>query len=130
MTTQVMALDELLTELRLRRWTLFRWGEADDPALVAAVFKWNSSADVIILRRNRTATGYRVPTRDDTEILAPRIVSFQYHGPPLWTLRAILALTEPGPGDTYAEMPHRDCRIPAGLPKPVVIRPLGASRWL
>jgi hypothetical protein len=130
MAIQVMKLDELLTELRLRRWTLFRWGSEDDPALVAAVFKWNSSADVIILRRNRTATGYRVPTREDSEIFRPRIVSFQYHGPPLWTLRAVLTLPEPGPGELHAETPHRDCRIPTELPKPIVIRPLGTARWL
>jgi len=128
MAIQVMALDELLTELRLRRWTLFRWGEADDPALVAALYKWRGSADVIILRRNRTATGYRAPTPDDAEILRPRVVSFQYHGPPLWTLRAILTLSAPGPGDTHTELPHRDCRIPDGLPKPIVIRPLGTAR--
>lgn len=124
MGTVAMSLDELLTELRVRRWTLFRWGHEHDPALVAAVYKWNSSADVIILRRERTATGYRVPTRDDSEIFRPPMVSFQYHGPPLWVLRAILTLDEPGPGELHVELPHRDCRIPDGLPKPAVIRPL------
>jgi hypothetical protein len=122
-----LELDDLLAELRRRRWTLIRWGPADAPDLVAAFFRWDTCADVLILRTEDDATGYRVPTGDDAEMFNPRVISYQYHNNPLWTLRAMLSL--PAPTAPYAmETPKRpECVIPGNLAAPVVIRPLALS---
>ena len=122
----VLPLDELLTELRLRRWTLYRWGRADDPELVAATFDWGSCADVLVLRRDETASGHRTLTFEGADPLRPAAVLFQYHAVALWTLRAMLALPPPGHPGAPADVqtPHRLCGVPDGLPRPLVIRPL------
>ncbi|ASU80020.1 hypothetical protein CDG81_19090 [Actinopolyspora erythraea] len=122
-----LELKDLLNELRRRHWTLIRWGPEDGPCLMAAMFKWQACADVLILRDEHQATGYRVPTMDDSGVFNPDRVSYQYHASPLWTLRAILGLPEPGqPGSPMAlETPASACFVSEDLPKPVLIRPLG-----
>lgn len=121
----LLSLDELLTELRLRQWTLFRWGRAEDPELVAAAYQWDAYADAVLLRRDRTASGYRTPTRSDTEVFSPGLVTYQYHGHPLWVVRAVLALPAPATGSgVHVETAHPACRVPANLPQPMVMRPL------
>ncbi|MBB5158060.1 hypothetical protein [Saccharopolyspora phatthalungensis] len=122
-----LGLDGLLTELRRRQWTLIRWGPQDAPALLAAMFKWETCADVLILRNENHATAYRVPITGDSGVFNPQAVSYQYHHSPLWTLRAILALPAPGnPGAPgMSERPkYPECAIPNDLPRPVMIRPL------
>ncbi|NYH78430.1 hypothetical protein FHR84_001755 [Actinopolyspora biskrensis] len=122
-----LELEDLLKELRRRRWTLIRWGPERQPQLMAAMFKRQSCADVLILRDEHRATGYRVPTMDDTGVFNPERVSYQYHSSALWALRAILGLPEPGePGAPMAlEAPDVPCFLPDDLPQPVIIRPLG-----
>ncbi|WP_019852983.1 hypothetical protein [Actinopolyspora mortivallis] len=122
-----LELKDLLNELRRRKWTLIRWGPEHEPQLMAAMFRWQSCADVLILRSEEQASGYRVPTLDDRGIFNPDHVSYQYHASPLWTLRAILGLPEPGqPGSPLAlEYPVRECFVPEYLPRPVLVRPLG-----
>lgn len=122
-----LELRDLLSELRRRQWTLIRWGDADAPSLLAAMFKWPTCADVLILRNEHHATVYRVPTFDDAGVFNPTVVSYQYHSSPLWALRAILAL--PAPGEPGAPMgietpKYPECFIPERLPRPVLIRPL------
>ncbi|GAA5110504.1 hypothetical protein GCM10025762_18440 [Haloechinothrix salitolerans] len=121
-----LQLDDLLTELRRRKWTLFRWGEPAAPTLVAAVHQWDTCADVLILRSEDDATAFRVPTTQGSKPFAPEKVTYQYHSNALWTLRAILAL--PTPGSTGApatiETPHANCCVPDRLPRPALIRPL------
>ncbi|RZS37898.1 hypothetical protein EV193_105458 [Herbihabitans rhizosphaerae] len=122
-----LELDDLLSELRRRHWTLIRWGPQDAPYLVAAIFKWQMCADVLILRGETAATAYRVPTLDDAEIFSPTGVSYQYHHSPLWALRSILSLPAPGaPGAPVGmETPKQpECSVPENLPRPVVVRPL------
>jgi hypothetical protein len=124
-----LELEDLLSELRRRRWTLLRWGPKDAPDLVAALFSWDACTDVLILRNANYATGYRVPTDRDAEVFNPWAVLYQYHNNPLWTLRAMLSLPAPGTPDAphAMEVPKRpECFIPDNLPKPILIRPLSA----
>lgn len=123
----VLSLDEMLVELRIRRWTLIRWGSEHDPALVAATFTWHRYVDVLILRPDRTASGYRTALTPDLDVLRPNLVTFQYHGRALWVLRAVLTLTPPDDTPAHIERPHTSCQVPEQLPRPVVIRPLGVS---
>lgn len=125
-SSHVLEIDELLVELRRRHWTLVRWGDEKDPALLAAVLKWDTCVDVLIMRNSEQATAYRVPATSD-DVFNPEVVSYQYHASPLWTLRAILALPAPGRiGAPYRiERPkYPECFIPENLPRPVLIRPL------
>jgi hypothetical protein len=129
-TTFRLGLDDLLGELRRRRWTLVRWGEPDRPALLAAAFTWVAYWDVLILRSEEQASGYRAPRAEGLEAFNPEMVVYQYHQSPLWSLRAILALPVPGSPEapTRLERPkHPECFISDDLPTPVVIRPLGVS---
>lgn len=116
-----LELEELLTELRRRRWTLIRWGPEHAVDLLAATFRWDDCTDVLILRNNEHATAYRVP--NSAEVFNPEVVWYQYHNNPLWTLRAILSLPVPEESARVLETP-RQCRIPGNLPKPTLIRPL------
>lgn len=124
-----LGLDELLVELRRRHWTLIRWGNPRAPELLAATFEWDTCADVLILRAENDASAYRAPSWPEADLFAPEKVSYQYHASALWTLRAILSLPRPGtPGAPLAiETPHAKCRVPSGLPQPVVIRPLSPT---
>jgi hypothetical protein len=120
-----LQLDDLLPELRCRHWTLLRWGEANAPTLIAAVQQWGACADVLILRSEDDATALRVPDAQGSNVLVPEKVSYQYHASALGTLRAILSLPMPGSPavPTAIETPHVKCRVPEGLPRPIVIRP-------
>ncbi|WP_216204472.1 hypothetical protein [Amycolatopsis aidingensis] len=121
-----LCLDDLLTELRRRQWTLLRWGPLDAPRLLAAMLHWDTCADVLILRSEQDASAFRAPVWRGSNPLAPEKVSYQYHAGALWTLRAILSLPAPGTAGAPVtiESPHANCRIGEGLPRPVLIRPL------
>jgi hypothetical protein len=88
--------EELLNELRRRRWMLYVFGPKDGPDVVAAVFQWSTCADVVILRGEVDASAFRVPTFPDTDVFSPELVSWQYHAPAAWTLRAVLTTDPPG----------------------------------
>ncbi|OLF15221.1 hypothetical protein BU204_23100 [Actinophytocola xanthii] len=125
-----LTLDDLLRELRYRRWTLYRWGEAEDPALLAGVFRWCTArqVDVLLLRRNGSGNAYRAPLFRERDLFTPPTVLWEYYcESALWTLRAIMSL--PAPSDPSAPMlmypPCGECRLPGDLPTPTVIRPLG-----
>lgn len=117
-------LQDLLAELRRRRWTLIRWGRESSPELLAAMYSWGSCSDVLILRTEAYATAYRAPSAKET--FNPSGVVWQYHSSPLWTLRAVLSLSHPSSVNApiKIEIPAAECTIPDGLPKPVQIRPL------
>ena len=48
-------LEELLEELRRRNWVLHLFGGREAPEIYAAVFRWPTCADVIILRDGHVA---------------------------------------------------------------------------
>ena len=124
----VLELQDLFGELRRRGWTLILWGPRTSPSLMGAMFQWRDCADVLLVRSQHRATGYRVPTpRGGGEVFNPDVVLYQYHQSPLWTLRAMLSLPRPGiPGaPVTAETPKApECFLPENLPRPVLIRPL------
>lgn len=122
-------LKTLLDELRRRHWTLMVWGPRDKPDLVVSMFKWQTCVDVLILRSRTDASAYRAPAIEGSPMLNPEVVSYQYHAPALWTLRAILGLPEPGKegAPMGLETPVAQCQIPEGLPKPIIVRPLGTN---
>lgn len=127
----VLELRDLLSELRRRGWTLILWGPRTSPSFMGAMFQWRDCADVLLVRNNHQATGYRVPTPPgDDEVFNPNVVLYQYHQSPLWTLRAMLSLPRPGtPGaPAMAERPKApECFLPEDLPRPVMIRPLSPN---
>jgi hypothetical protein len=120
-------LEELLRELRRRKWVLHLFGRRTAPEIYAAAFQWETCADVVILRDQARASAYRAPTFPGTDVFCPTVVAWQYHASPVWTLRA--ALTLPAPGDPGAPLqalrPHPDCRIPLEQRTDVTIRPAG-----
>jgi hypothetical protein len=130
-------LGELLDALRRCRWVQYRWGPQNQPELVAWVFVHAASADVILLRGEgedatqsvNGATGYRKPLLPADGPWDPEVVVYQYHSTAVRTLRAMLALPAPdAPGaPTHVQPPTPDCALPADLPSPTVIRPLGVT---
>ncbi|OLF09609.1 hypothetical protein BU204_33020 [Actinophytocola xanthii] len=122
-------LDFLIEELRRRHWTLYLWGPRGNPEHFAAVFRWPGNyVDVLLLREDGSATAYRTLYFDERNMFRPEIVAWQFHhANAYWTFRAVYALPDPGtPGVVLQpEVPIRRCLLPAGLPSPVVIRPLG-----
>jgi hypothetical protein len=124
-----LPLDELLTELRIRRWTLYKFGPAHDLRLVAGVVRWPRAreVDVLLLRSDSSGSAWRAPSFHENELFRPPLVLWEYHQDALWALRAILGL--PAPHEMSAPIamykPHGECRIPDGLPSPTVVRPLG-----
>lgn len=117
--------DELLNELRRRKWVLYVFGPREAPYAVSYVFQWETCADVVILRGEDDATAYRVPTFPNTDIFAPEVVSWQYHAPAAWTLRAVLTIEPPGHPDALMSVlrPDRGCCVPVDIRRPLSIRP-------
>ena len=122
-------LEELLEELRRRKWVLHLFGGREAPEIYAAVHTWPTCADVIILRDEHRASAYRVPLFPGTDVFSPRVVTWQYHATPVWTLRAVLTLAEPGtPGaPLQALRPQPQCHIPPELRHDVTVRPTSTT---
>lgn len=118
-------INELLNELRYRRWVLYMFGPKDGPDVVAYVFQWYMCADVVILRSENDASAYRVPTLPETDVFAPELVSWQYHASAAWTLRSVLTIDPPGhPRAPIAVLqPAPGCYVPMEQRRPVTIRP-------
>jgi len=120
-------LEHWLTLLRRRRWVLHVGGDPRGPEWIAAHRRWESCADVVIIRDERSATAFRVPVDTETDVLEPLWVTWLYSASPVWTLRAVLTLAEPGsPDEPVHLMPAPPpCRIPRAGRRPVTVRPLG-----
>lgn len=118
-------IDELLGELRRQGGVLYVFGPKTGPQLVAHVFQWPTCADVVILRAEDDATAYRTPTLADTDVFAPKVVSWHYHSTAAWTLRALLTLPQPGDPDAPIAVLSPDplCGLPANVGRPITIRP-------
>lgn len=119
------SVDMLLAELRRRRWAVHLFGARETPHLVGAVLAWGTCADVVLLRGEDDASAFRTPTIADADVFAPELVSWQYHAPAAWTLRAVLTIEPPGsPGAPQAvECPAAQCTVPTRLRRPATIRP-------
>ncbi|MEV0051127.1 hypothetical protein AB0H34_11595 [Saccharopolyspora shandongensis] len=118
----------MLTELRRNAWGLWVFGPKHGPDVVAAVLRWRTCADVVILRGEDDATAYRTPTLPGSDVFAPVLVSWHYHSSAVWTLRAVLGLPPPGHAQAPIAVLKPDplCFQPADLGRPVTVRPL----WL
>jgi hypothetical protein len=98
---------EALLETAGRRgylWHLFRI-DRHGPEILAGVFQHPECADVFVLSGAEHAHAYRVPTRADTDVFAPTQVYWWYGASPVWTLRALLTLPEPGQPDMLTPAP-------------------------
>jgi hypothetical protein len=84
------------------------------PEVVASVFNWGGCSDVFVLSGTDHAQAYRMPTGPAADVFAPDHVVWWYRSSPVWTLRALLTLPEPGqPGAPVALSP-----APPGLGVP------------
>jgi hypothetical protein len=76
-------------------WYLFRT-DHHGPEVLAGVLQRLGCADVLVLSGVEHAHAYRVLTGPDTDVFAPRDVLWWYGANPVWTLRGLLTLPEPG----------------------------------
>ena len=115
----------LLNELRRRGWVLYVFGERGRPEIVGHVFAWPTCADVVLLRSEDDATAYRVAVLGEVDVFSPGLVSWQYHAPAAWTLRAVLTLEEPEHPDAPRGVlrPDPGCFVPPEVRRPLTIRP-------
>jgi len=120
-----LTLDDMMNELRVRRWTLHRWGHEDDPALLVGQYHWTDVIDTVILRPDGLGCSYRCPAAVP-DPFRPDAVVFQWAGDGLWALRRILTLEPPEHprAPTQLQTPLPECSIPADLPEPLMVRPL------
>jgi hypothetical protein len=58
-------LDEWLEMLRSAKWTFFYMPDQENPAAVAAIYRWRDAVDVFGLFRDRSGLAYRSPMRAD-----------------------------------------------------------------
>lgn len=97
-------LEHWLAELRRQRWTHVYLPDRDNPQVVTSIRRWQDGVDVIALFNPQDALAYRaaMDLRDDP--FNPHLVTWVYAGLPVWTIRAALALPEPGhPGEPRVE---------------------------
>lgn len=122
-----LSLDDLFTELRRRKWTLYLFGRPAAPDLYAATFRWPTCTDVLIIRDEHRATAYRTPSFPGSDVFRPSVVSWQYGAEPLWALRAVLTISAPGQADAPFQVlaPAPDSGVPLEMGRPVMIRPTG-----
>lgn len=106
------------------------FGPKDGPDVVAAVRRWQTCADVVILRGEDDTTAYRTSTMSGSDVFLPELVSWQYHSSAVWALRAALAL--PAPGHPKAPIallkPDPLCFLPPGLGRPITYRHTSITR--
>ena len=79
-------------------WHMFRTDQ-HGPEVLAGVYQRSGSADVFVFSSDEYAHAYRLPTDTDTDVFAPTRVYWWYGASPVWTLRALLTLPEPGRPD-------------------------------
>jgi hypothetical protein len=89
-------LDEWLDELRRRRWTHHYFPNREAPKVHASLYRWDHVVDVVALFTDADALAYRAPMSPDHDPFRPPIVTWVFAGEPIWAIRAVLALPEPG----------------------------------
>jgi hypothetical protein len=90
-------LDEWLEELRRRRWTHHYFPDRRAPNVHASLFIWNGGiADVVAIFDTGTALAYRAPFPQGESPFDPLRVTWVFAGEPIWAIRGVLALPEPG----------------------------------
>jgi hypothetical protein len=96
--------DHWLDELRRQRWTMVYLPNREDPQVVTAVLRWPDCVDVVALFSDADALAFRAPADPRDDPFRPTSTTWVYAGVPVWTIRAALALPEPGtPGEPRFE---------------------------
>lgn len=125
-----LSLDELLDQLRQRRWTLHVFGPHESPDFLAASVHWGEYSDVLLFRSEKSASAFRVPMYPGVDLFAPRQVVWQYHQAPTWTVRAVLALLAPGliGAPSKPERPNALCSVPQEVRRRQAMRRTGLNQ--
>jgi hypothetical protein len=76
-------------------WHVFR-ANRTGPDVLAGVLQRPGCADVFVISDAECAHAYRMPSGPESDVFAPRDVFWWYGGNPVWTLRTVLTLPEPG----------------------------------
>jgi hypothetical protein len=93
-------LDELLACLGRQRFAQYAFHvDHHGPDILAFVHDWGGIADVVILFDEAVACAHRTATGPGVDLFAPELVSWWYSSSPVWTLRAMIALPQPGQPD-------------------------------
>lgn len=112
-------LDALLGEIGRRGYLLYSFRtDLHGPEILAAVYDYGGTADVVVLFAADHAVAYRTPTGPGLDVFAPERVYWMYGGSPIWTLRALLTLAPPA--DPHA--PTALVEAPPGLRRPTAER--------
>lgn len=127
-------LDDLLEQLGKVGFLWWHFpAAADRPEVLAGVYQYphaettDGTCDVVVLHHDELAHAYRAPAGPLDEVFRPAQVWWWYGGPPDQTIRALLALPQPGvPGAPGTLMP-----LPAGTGVAGDLAPVRvhAPRW-
>jgi hypothetical protein len=82
--------------LRSAKWTFFYMPNRENLNAVAAIYRWRNAVDVFGLFRDGMGLAYRSPMPADGDQFRPLFVSWAFAGDPVWAIRGVLALPEPG----------------------------------
>src|SRR5262249_40751544 len=90
----------------------------------------DGTADVVILFDERAACAYRTATGPDVDAFAPELVSWWYSSSPVWVLRAMISLPQPGHPDepNMLMAPPRGYALPKAGRMPVRVRMRSGDR--
>ncbi|HEV8559038.1 MAG TPA: hypothetical protein VGR06_21915 [Actinophytocola sp.] len=118
-------LDALLSRIGRQRFLAHAFRpDRNGPDVLAFVRYWaGGTADVVIVFDEARASAFRT-AGSGADVFAPELVSWWYLNNPVWTLRALMALPEPGHPDEPVEImrPPPGCLLPAGGRMPVLVR--------
>jgi hypothetical protein len=118
-------LDELLGRIGRQRFLAHAFrSDHNGPDALAFVHRWpDGTADVVILFDGERASAFRT-AGTGADVFAPELVSWWYASKPVWTLRALIALPEPGHPDEPVELrrPPPECILPEDIRMPVRVR--------
>jgi hypothetical protein len=119
-------LDELLIRLVRLRFTQYAFRvDHHGPDILAYVHDWGSgTADVVIVFDEQVACAYRTAIGRDIDVFAPELASWWYSSSPVWTLRAMISLPQPGHPDEPNQLiaPPKGYALPKAGRMPVRVR--------
>jgi hypothetical protein len=117
--------DEWIAELTRRKWTHFYFPNRDTPVAMASTFWHAGYVDVAQLFPEADAFAYRAPVADRGNPFTPAAVVWHYGAEPVWAIRAVLTLPEPGSYDAPT-LPMTPLRCVACFPN---LRRRTAPTW-
>lgn len=100
-------------------WHQFR-NDQHGPDYLAATLQRAGTADVLVLSGEDYAHAYRTPVASEEDVFRPSLVWWWYGHSPVWVVRAVLALPEPG----HPDAPGHLMKVPAPTGVPGSLRPV------